>query len=191
MTNAPRRGSRRTRPSWANRVSASRTGIRLTPNFSARAGSSRWRPGRSSPRMIARRSAATIDSHRACRGASPGSKLSIAVSPGCCWEDYRGHDASCQLLTVYKRRASPVRLAPRRFLDIVDLETLEARPSEEGGMADAIPSQALTGGLPAYDLTARKAHQWAMLALLAVGFLVGEPTSVVLVALAGAIMLLG
>jgi hypothetical protein len=42
-----------------------------------------------------------------------------------------------------------------------------------------------------YDITARKTHQWAMLALLAVGFLVGEPASIVLVALAGAIMFLG
>jgi hypothetical protein len=47
------------------------------------------------------------------------------------------------------------------------------------------------GALPVYDITARKAHQWTMLGLLAVGFLVGEPASVVFVALAGAIMLLG
>jgi hypothetical protein len=47
------------------------------------------------------------------------------------------------------------------------------------------------GTLPLYDLTARKAHQWAMLVLLAIGFLVGEPASIAFVALAGAIMLLG
>ncbi len=45
--------------------------------------------------------------------------------------------------------------------------------------------------LPLYDITARKAHQWTMLALLVVGFLVGEPASVAFVALAGAIMFFG
>jgi hypothetical protein len=48
-----------------------------------------------------------------------------------------------------------------------------------------------SSALPMYDITARKAHQWSMLALLAVGFLVGEPASVVFVGLAGAIMFLG
>jgi hypothetical protein len=45
--------------------------------------------------------------------------------------------------------------------------------------------------LPLYDLTARKAHQWAMVALIAAGFLATGTLSVVLIALAGAIMLLG
>src|SRR5919202_3195354 len=45
--------------------------------------------------------------------------------------------------------------------------------------------------LPQYDITARKAHQWAMVALIAAGFLLGEPAGAWPVALAGAIMLLG
>jgi len=45
--------------------------------------------------------------------------------------------------------------------------------------------------LPKYDLTARKAHQWTMVALIAVGFLLGSPEGAIPVALAGAIMLLG
>jgi hypothetical protein len=42
-----------------------------------------------------------------------------------------------------------------------------------------------------YDVTARKAHQWTMVTLVAVGFVLGEPRGGVLVLLAGAIMLLG
>jgi hypothetical protein len=39
-----------------------------------------------------------------------------------------------------------------------------------------------------YDVTARKAHQWTMVALVALGFVLGSPWPL---ALAGAIMLLG
>ena len=42
-----------------------------------------------------------------------------------------------------------------------------------------------------FDVTARKAHQWTMVFLVALGFLLGEPTGAIPVALAGAIMLLG
>jgi uncharacterized protein DUF4395 len=42
-----------------------------------------------------------------------------------------------------------------------------------------------------YDVTARKAHQWTMVALIVVGFVVGEPRGALPLALAGAIMLLG
>jgi uncharacterized protein DUF4395 len=45
--------------------------------------------------------------------------------------------------------------------------------------------------LPTFDVTARKVHQWAMVALVAIGFLVGGPSAVVLLALAGAVMLAG
>jgi hypothetical protein len=45
--------------------------------------------------------------------------------------------------------------------------------------------------LPVYDITARKVHQWGMLLLLAIGFLAGEPVGAILVAVAGAIMLVG
>ena len=45
--------------------------------------------------------------------------------------------------------------------------------------------------LPLYDVTARKVHQWAMIALVAIAFLVqGQPASVLL-ALAGIVMLVG
>lgn len=45
--------------------------------------------------------------------------------------------------------------------------------------------------LPLYDVTARKVHQWAMVALVVVAFLVeGVPASVLL-ALAGLVMLVG
>ena len=49
------------------------------------------------------------------------------------------------------------------------------------------------GGLeqPTFDVTARKVHQWAMVALVAIGFLLGGPWAVVLLALAGAVMLAG
>src|SRR5712691_6640665 len=42
-----------------------------------------------------------------------------------------------------------------------------------------------------FDVTARKAHQWTMVFLVALGFLLGEPTGAIPLALAGAIMLLG
>lgn len=42
-----------------------------------------------------------------------------------------------------------------------------------------------------YDVTARKAHQWTMVALVVVGFVLGDPFGAVPLALAGAIMLLG
>jgi hypothetical protein len=44
---------------------------------------------------------------------------------------------------------------------------------------------------PPYDITARKAHQWSMVALIAVAFVLGDRTGWPLLALAGAIMLLG
>jgi hypothetical protein len=42
-----------------------------------------------------------------------------------------------------------------------------------------------------FDVTARKAHQWTMVVLVALGFVLGEPTGAVPLALAGTIMLLG
>ena len=42
-----------------------------------------------------------------------------------------------------------------------------------------------------YDVTARKAHQWSMVALVVLGFLLGEPTGALPLTLAGTIMLLG
>jgi hypothetical protein len=42
-----------------------------------------------------------------------------------------------------------------------------------------------------YDVTARKAHQWAMVLLVVVGFVLGEPAGAAPLALAGAIMLVG
>jgi hypothetical protein len=45
--------------------------------------------------------------------------------------------------------------------------------------------------LPTFDVTARKVHQWAMVVLVAIGFLVGGASAVVLLALAGAVMLAG
>lgn len=42
-----------------------------------------------------------------------------------------------------------------------------------------------------YDVTARKAHQWAMVALIALGFVVGGRLGSVPLAVAGAIMILG
>lgn len=45
--------------------------------------------------------------------------------------------------------------------------------------------------LPTYDITARKAHQWAMVALIVGGFVAGGATGVGLVALAGLVMLVG
>jgi hypothetical protein len=42
-----------------------------------------------------------------------------------------------------------------------------------------------------YDVTARKAHQWTMVGLVALGFVLGEPRGAFPLVLAGAIMLLG
>jgi hypothetical protein len=42
-----------------------------------------------------------------------------------------------------------------------------------------------------YDVTARKAHQWSMVGLIVLAFLLGEPTGALPLALAGAIMLVG
>src|SRR5712692_10030876 len=42
-----------------------------------------------------------------------------------------------------------------------------------------------------FDVTARKAHQWTMVFLVALGFVLGEPKGAVPLALAGAIMLHG
>jgi hypothetical protein len=42
-----------------------------------------------------------------------------------------------------------------------------------------------------FDITARKAHQWTMVVLVALGFVLGEPTGAVPLAVAGAIMLVG
>jgi hypothetical protein len=42
-----------------------------------------------------------------------------------------------------------------------------------------------------YDVTARKTHQWSMVVLVALGFVLGEPRGAYPLALAGAIMLLG
>jgi Domain of unknown function (DUF4395) len=42
-----------------------------------------------------------------------------------------------------------------------------------------------------FDVTARKAHQWTMVALIAIGFVLGEPRGAWPLALAGAIMLVG
>jgi hypothetical protein len=45
--------------------------------------------------------------------------------------------------------------------------------------------------LPLYDVTARKVHQWSMVAMVAIGFLLGMPGALVLLALAGLVMLVG
>ena len=42
-----------------------------------------------------------------------------------------------------------------------------------------------------YDVTARKTHQWSMVALIVLSFLLGEPRGAWGLALAGAIMLVG
>jgi hypothetical protein len=42
-----------------------------------------------------------------------------------------------------------------------------------------------------FDVTARKTHQWTMVALVALGFLMGGPAGALPLALAGAVMLLG
>ncbi len=45
--------------------------------------------------------------------------------------------------------------------------------------------------LATFDVTARKAHQWTMVALVVIGFLLGEPKGAVPLVLAGVIMLAG
>ena len=45
--------------------------------------------------------------------------------------------------------------------------------------------------LPVYDRTARKAHQWTMIALVAVGLLIQGAAGSLLLAIAGAVMLAG
>src|ERR1700704_4818944 len=52
-------------------------------------------------------------------------------------------------------------------------------------MSDAAPA------LPLYDVTARKVHQWAMVVLVAAGFLLGGPAAVALLTVAGLVMLAG
>jgi Domain of unknown function (DUF4395) len=42
-----------------------------------------------------------------------------------------------------------------------------------------------------FDVTARKVHQWTMVGLVALGFVLGEPRGAVPLAIAGTIMLLG
>jgi hypothetical protein len=42
-----------------------------------------------------------------------------------------------------------------------------------------------------FDVTARKAHQWTMVVLVGLGFVIGAPWGALPVALAGAVMLLG
>jgi hypothetical protein len=48
-----------------------------------------------------------------------------------------------------------------------------------------------TADLPVYDRTARKAHQWTMVALVLVALVLGGLPGVLLLAIAGAIMLAG
>jgi uncharacterized protein DUF4395 len=45
--------------------------------------------------------------------------------------------------------------------------------------------------LPLHDVTARKVHQWTMVALVVAGFLLGDPLGAVPLVVAGAIMLVG
>jgi Domain of unknown function (DUF4395) len=49
----------------------------------------------------------------------------------------------------------------------------------------------VTTAQPVYDITARKVHQWTMVALIAVGFVLGDRLGWLPVAVAGAIMLVG
>jgi Domain of unknown function (DUF4395) len=48
-----------------------------------------------------------------------------------------------------------------------------------------------TGDLPLYDRTARKAHQWTMVVLIAAGLILGGIPGTVLLAIAGGTMLAG
>src|SRR5215510_12999720 len=45
--------------------------------------------------------------------------------------------------------------------------------------------------VPTFDVTARKVHQWAMVAIVLVAFLLGTLPAAVLLALAGGVMLVG
>ena len=45
--------------------------------------------------------------------------------------------------------------------------------------------------LPLFDVTARKVHQWAVVAMVAIAFLIGAPAGAVILAAAGAVMLVG
>jgi hypothetical protein len=45
--------------------------------------------------------------------------------------------------------------------------------------------------LPLFDVTARKVHQWAMVVLVVIAFVVEGPVAVALLAIAGLIMLVG
>ena len=49
----------------------------------------------------------------------------------------------------------------------------------------------ITGDLPLYDRTARKAHQWTMVVLVLAGLILGGAAGVVLLAIAGGVMLAG
>ncbi len=55
----------------------------------------------------------------------------------------------------------------------------------------SVTVSAFDAPLPTFDVTARRAHQWAMVALVAAGFVLGDRPGTVLLALAGAIMLVG
>lgn len=44
---------------------------------------------------------------------------------------------------------------------------------------------------PTFDVTARKAHQWTMIALVVIGFVLGGPAGAIPLAIAGLIMLAG
>jgi hypothetical protein len=52
-------------------------------------------------------------------------------------------------------------------------------------------AEATASPFPLYDVTARKAHQWTMVALVALGFILGEPTGAIPLAVAGLVMLVG
>lgn len=45
--------------------------------------------------------------------------------------------------------------------------------------------------LPTYDITARKAHQWAMVAMVGAAFVIGRTAGALLLAIAGTVMLVG
>jgi hypothetical protein len=48
-----------------------------------------------------------------------------------------------------------------------------------------------TTPLPLYDVTARKVHQWAMVVLVAAGFVLGGPAAIGLLIVAGLVMVAG
>lgn len=56
---------------------------------------------------------------------------------------------------------------------------------------EAFDSAARVTSAPLYDVTARKAHQWTMVALIVLGFILGDRWGAIPLVLAGAIMLLG